>query len=124
VPLKLLCSGGDLRAEFGIFKNLYYIYKQNKTDMSRTSKDFQRELMESIAKTKSLESGIKDRLIKLIRKYPDSVFMKKGIDVFYCRQLTKELVDNMSPETMLMYMRNIEEYNLSLQSTIQLSFDF
>lgn len=81
--------------------------------MNKTSQDYRKELTEARAKIKSLESQIKDRLIKMIERFPESfVYYTEGIK-FTCRQVTKAWLDNQTTDTLLICIKNIEEYNAS-----------
>ena len=90
--------------------------------MNKTSKDYQRELTETRAKIKSLESRIKSRFIKMIERFPDATVYHKDGNTFICRNVTKEWLDNLthSTDTMLNCMKNIEEYNALHQPHVQL----
>ena len=93
--------------KFGKSKCFYYIYTINKTCMNKTSKDYRKELTNHRNKIKSLESRIKDRLIKMIELFPDAVIY----ETFTCRNVTKEWLDNLDTDRMLNAMRTIEDYN-------------
>ena len=90
----------------------------------RTSKDYKKELEDSRKKVKSLEANIKSRLLRMIKDFPDAIIMKRGSDTFYCRNVTKEWLDTLSPDSMIEHIRNIEEHNAKLQPHIQLELEY
>lgn len=88
--------------------------------MNKTSQDYQKELLDTRKKLKSLESRVKARFIKMIETFPDSVVTHSNGNTFTCRQVSKEWLDHQSTDTMLESMRNIEEHNAKLQGHVQL----
>jgi len=88
--------------------------------MNKTSKDYQKELTEGRQRVKSLESRIQSRLVKMIDKFPDAVVYHKDGNTFNCRNVSKEWFDNLTIDTMLVCMRNIEEHNAAHQPHVQL----
>jgi len=106
--------------KFGKFKSFYYIYNVKQNDMNKTSKDYQKELREGRMKLDSLESRIASRFVKMINLFPDATVYHKDGNTFICRNVTKEWLDNLTTDTMLVCMRNIEEHNALNQPHVQL----
>jgi hypothetical protein len=90
----------------------------------RTSQDLKKELMESRKKVESLEKSIEARLLRMISDFPDATILKRDTETFTCRNVTKEWLDNQSPDSMIECIRNIEEYNASQQPHVQLAMEF
>lgn len=90
----------------------------------RTSQDYKRELEEARKKVKSLEANVKSRLLRMISDFPDAVIMKRDTETFTCRNVTKEWLDDQSPDTMIECIRNIEEHNALRQPHVQLELEY
>ena len=80
-----------------------------------------RELKSQRQSVESTESHIKDRLINMINKFPDAIVVEKGIDKFKAKYVTKAWIDGLSPDTMIEYIRAIEEHNAKKEGVRQLT---
>ena len=89
--------------------------------MRKTSEDYMRELKSQRQSVESTESHIKDRLINMINKFPDAIVVEKGIDKFKAKYVTKAWIDGLSPDTMIEYIRAIEEHNAKKEGVQQLT---
>ena len=89
--------------------------------MRKTSEDYSKELKTRRESVLSTEAHIKDRLIKMINKFPDAIVMEKGIDKFKAKYITKAWIDGLSPDTMINYIRSIEEHNAKTEGVQQLT---
>ena len=79
--------------------------------MRKTSKDYSRELTNLRQSLESTKAHIKSRLEHLVEKFPDAIVVEKGIDKFKAKYVTKAWIDGLSPDTMIEYIRAIEEHN-------------
>lgn len=79
--------------------------------MRKTSDTYKKELHDCRTKLDSLESRIKDKLLKMIEQFPDAIVVEKGLDKFKAKYVTKTWIDGLSTDTMLEYIKSIEEHN-------------
>lgn len=89
--------------------------------MRKTSDDYKKELTSQRQSVVSTEAHIKDRLIHLIEKFPDAIVVEKGIDKFKAKYVTKSWIDGLSPDTMIEYIRSIEQHNAKENPVRQLT---
>jgi hypothetical protein len=87
--------------------------------MRKTSNDYRKELDNARKKIDSLESRIKDKLIKMIEKFPDAIVVEKGIDKFKAKYVTKTWIDGLTTDTMIDYIQAIEEHNANTEPYVQ-----
>jgi len=86
--------------------------------MRKSSSDYQKELNELRKGVKSIKAHIKARLIYLIETFPDAIVVKKGIDEFKAKYITKPWLD---VDTQISYIKAIEIYTESLEPFHQIS---
>ena len=89
--------------------------------MRKTSDEYQRELDQTRAKLESIESHIKARLMTLIEKTPDAIIKESGEDKFKAKCVNKSYIDQLSPDTIISYIRAIEKHNANLEPYVQMS---
>ena len=89
--------------------------------MRKTSEDYKKELKNQRESVLSTEAHIKDRLIKMINKFPEAIVMEKGIDKFKAKYVTKVWIDGLSSDTMIEYIRSIEDHNTKVEGVQQLT---
>ncbi|MHA1168989.1 MAG: hypothetical protein ACTSRU_14265 [Candidatus Hodarchaeales archaeon] len=89
--------------------------------MRKTSEDYKKELKSQRQSVLSTEAHIKDRLFHLIQKFPDAIVVEKGIDKFKAKYITKTWVNGLSTDTMIEYIRSIEEHNAKESRVRQLT---
>jgi len=89
--------------------------------MRKTSKDYRKELDNARNKIETLEAYIKIRLMSMIELNPDAVVVEKGIDKFKAKYVTKTWIDGLTTDTMIEYIRAIEEHNAKLEPYVQVS---
>ena len=89
--------------------------------MRKTSEDYSKELKNRREGLLSTEAHIKDKLIKMIDKFPDAIVMEKGIDKFKAKYVTKAWIDGLSPDTMIAYIRSMENHNAKAEGIRQLT---
>jgi hypothetical protein len=79
--------------------------------MRKTSKDYKSELNRLRTRQKALEARIKSRLVEMVERNPDAIVLEKGLDKFKAKCVTKQWIENLSLDTMIEYIRSIEEHN-------------
>ena len=89
--------------------------------MRKTSEEYSKELKNHRQSVLSTEAHIKDRLIKMIDKFPDAIVMEKGIDKFKAKYVTKAWIDGLAPDTMIAYIRSMENHNAKAEGVQQLT---
>ncbi len=89
--------------------------------MRKSSRDYRKELLGFRKSVESTEAHIKARLIHLVEKFPDAIVVKKGVDQFKAKYITKAWIDGLSIETQLDYIEAIEEHTASLEKHRQIS---
>jgi len=89
--------------------------------MRKTSSDYLKELKGLRLGLESTEAHIKARLIYLINKFPDAIVVKKGIDQFKAKYVTKPWIDGLSSETQIQYIRAIEEHSANIEKVRQVT---
>lgn len=92
--------------------------------MRKSSVTYKKELDECRTKLESLESHIKDKLIKMIEKFPDAIVVEKGIDKFKAKYVTKTWIDGLSVDTMLKYIEAIEKHNKKSEPYVQATLEY
>ena len=96
---------------------------QNLWDMvtkRKTSNDYRKELKELKDGMVSLESHINERLMELCKIYPDAVILKKSVDEYKAKSLTKLWIESVAIETRISYIESIEKWSSELQNVRQL----
>ena len=89
--------------------------------MRKTSNDYAKEIKDLRTRLESSEAHIKARLIDLVEKYPDAIVLKKGIDQFKAKCVTKSWIDGLSVDTQVAYIRSIEEHSATLEKHRQVT---
>jgi len=89
--------------------------------MRKTSNDYAKELKDLRIRLDSTEAHIKARLMYLVEKFPDAIVVKKGIDKFKAKYVTKQWIDGLSADTQLDYIRAIEEHSSTLEKHRQVT---
>jgi len=89
--------------------------------MRKTANDYQKELKDLRKRVESTEAHIKARLIHLVEKFPDAIILKKGIDEFKAKCVTKSWIDGLPVDTQLNYIRSIEEHTAKLETHRQVT---
>lgn len=116
MQIELLNPAEEGVGKFGKFQIILYIYYT----MRKTSKDYRRELKDLREKIESLESHVRDRVLKLSKEYPDAVvWLSENGDVLYGRDMIKEMVGGMAPEGLIEIIHMFEDHNASKQPYIQ-----
>lgn len=89
--------------------------------MRKTSNDYRKELNTARTKVESLEAHIKARLITLVEQNPDAIVLVKGEDKFKAKCVSKQWLEVLPVDTMIEYIRAIEEHNMQLEPYVQVS---
>jgi len=89
--------------------------------MRKTSSDYSRDLRTLRQSLESTEEHIKSRLVQMIEKFPDAIVVNRGVDKFKAKYITKEWIDRLSVDTMIEYIRSIEEHNAKEQNVRQIT---
>ena len=89
--------------------------------MRKTSNDYRKELNGFKMGIESTEAHIKARLIHLIEMFPEAIVVKRGLDHFKAKYITKQWIDELSVESQLNYIEAIEEHTASLEKHHQVS---
>lgn len=89
--------------------------------MRKTSKDYRKELDTARIKVESLEAHIKIRLMRMVEQNPDAVIKESGEDKFKAKCVTKSYMEQLDTDTMIDFIRRIEEHNAQLEPYVQVS---
>jgi len=76
----------------------------------KSGEDYQNELSVLRNSLKSLEAHIGARLVKLSTMFPQAVIVKKRVDIFRAKDMTKSWIDGLDTDTKIKYIRNIEDW--------------
>ena len=85
--------------------------------MRKTSKDYRKELDNARNKVETLEAQVKIRLMSMVEQNPDAIVKESGEDKFKA----KSYIEQLSPDTMIEFIRTIEEHNAQLEPYVQVS---
>jgi len=89
--------------------------------MRKTSKDYRKELDNARNKVETLEAQVKIRLMSMVEQNPEAVIKESGEDRFKAKCVTKSYIEQLSVDTMIEFIRRIEEHNAKLEPYIQMS---
>jgi hypothetical protein len=89
--------------------------------MRKTSEDYRKDLSNARNKLETVEARVKVRLMSMVEQNPDAVIKESGEDKFKARCVTKSYIDQLSTDTMIEFIRRIEEHNANLEPYIQMS---
>jgi len=89
--------------------------------MRKTSKDYRKELDNARIQVESLEARVKIRLMRMVEDNPDVVIKESGEDKFKAKCVTKTYIEQLSTDTMIDFIRRIEEHNAQLEPYVQVS---
>ena len=89
--------------------------------MRKTSNDYREELDKARTKVESLESRIKSRLVTMVEQNPDAIIKESGEDKFKAKCVNGSYIDQLSTDTMIEFIRAIEEHNTKLEPYVQMS---
>ena len=89
--------------------------------MRKTSEDYRKELDNARNKIDTLEAHIKVRLMRMVEQNPDAIVKESGEDKFKAKCVTKSYIEQLSPDTMIEFIRTIEEHNAQLEPYVQVS---
>jgi len=88
-----------------------------------TGNDYKKELKELNKSIESIVAHVESRLLELIRLFPDAVVVDKVLGKYLCKNITKTWFQNLSLETKIAYIINIEKWNTAQQKVEQLTID-
>ena len=88
--------------------------------MRKTSKDYRKELDNARNKVETLEARVKVRLMSMVEQNPDAVIKESGEDKFKARCVTSSYIDQLDTDTMIEFIRRIEEHNAQLEPYVQM----
>jgi len=89
--------------------------------MRKTSKDYTKELESLRSQQRALESRIKDRLVKMVEQHPDAIIKESGEDKFKAKCVTRSYIEQLDTDTMVKFIRTIEEQNAKAEPYVQLT---
>jgi len=82
--------------------------------MRKTSNDYRKEL-------NGFKMGIESTEAHIIEMFPEAIVVKRGLDHFKAKYITKQWIDELSVESQLNYIEAIEEHTASLKKHHQVS---
>ena len=90
--------------------------------MRKTSNDYSKELQDLRTRTTALEARIKNRLVNIVKTFPDAIVeLKDGVEM-KARSMTSTWLDTLSTEDQLKYISAIEQHNLKQEKVRQTSW--
>jgi hypothetical protein len=88
----------------------------------KTGKDYRKEYNDIKKSEMSLSSHTVERVLELVKIYPEAIITKKSGVEIKAKSITREWLESVSMETRISYIEIIEEWSSVLHGHKQLKF--